>query len=455
MAKAKIQYVCQECGHTSAKWIGNCPSCGRWNTFKEITIEKDKGKSNRHKAKLDGSNEIPSPQSLDEIDFSDTSRIHTQIGELDRVLGGGFLEGSFVLLGGDPGVGKSTLTLQIARSNPQMEILYCSGEESATQIKQRARRIGVDSKNMQVYTDTDLSNIIKQARNLQPDLLIIDSIQTVYRTELSSMPGSIQQIRECAAMLQQLAKKRNITTMIIGHVTKEGSLAGPRVLEHMVDTVLQFEGDKNYAYRLLRTLKNRFGPAQEIGVFEMVGDGLREVKNPSQLFLSDYNKNISGNAVACTIEGSRPLLIEVQALVTPSNYGTPQRTTSGFDYKRLSLLLAVLEKRSGFHFSGQDVYLNVAGGIKLDDTAADLSVMCSLVSSFQDKPLKKDVVFLGEVGLGAEVRGVNDVRQRLGEMQKMGFNHAVLPSANRLKESTSDIEITYVKSLHEALEIAL
>src|SRR6056297_839794 len=394
MPKDRIQYLCDECGHTSTKWLGNCPNCGSWHTFKEFKIKRDKPSDDDHKGKVEGLDKSDPPQKLEEIEDKNEIRFTSNILELDRVLGGGFMPGSFVLIGGEPGAGKSTLTLQIAKSNRDLKILYCAGEESAGQIKQRAERLGVHSDNLYIYTDTIINNVIDEARKLNPDLLIEDSIQTVYRTELSSMAGSIQQVKECAALLQQVAKKQNITTLVIGHVTKEVDIAGPRVLEHMVDTVMQFEGDNNNTYRILRSIKNRFGPAQEVGVFEMVETGLKDVLNPSKLFLSDYNSNVSGNAVVCTIEGSRPLLIEVQALVTNSNYGVPQRTSNGFDQRRLSLLLAVLEKRGGYQFSGQDVYLNVAGGMKLNDTAGDLAVISALVSSLLDKTLPADTVFL-------------------------------------------------------------
>ncbi len=425
MAKTKVQFECSSCGHISPKWLGSCPTCGEWNTFVEV---KSTTKSNvEHKARISGVESSTSPQRLDEIETSEKSRFHSRIGEFDRVLGGGFLPGAYILLGGEPGVGKSTLTLQIAKSNPELRILYCAGEESSGQIKQRAERIGVSSSNLSIFNETQVDVIIEEVNKNAPDLLIIDSIQTVYRTELSSMPGSIQQVKECAALFQQVAKKKNVTTIVIGHVTKEGDIAGPRVLEHMVDTVLQFEGDKNYTYRLLRTLKNRFGPAQEVGVFEMFAHGLREVDNPSELFISDTNTEVSGNAIVCTMEGSRPLLIEVQALVTASTYGTPQRTSNGFDRNRLTLLLAVLEKRAGYSFANQDVYLNVAGGFKLSDPAGDVGVCCALVSSLLDKPIKEKSVFIGEVGLGGEVRSVPSIEQRVREAQKMGFTNILSP----------------------------
>jgi DNA repair protein RadA/Sms len=454
MPKDRIQYVCGDCGHTSTKWLGNCPNCGAWHTFKEFKVERKTKSEKEHKGKVDGLEDSQPPQKLDEISSDSQDRFMSRIQEFDRVLGGGFVSGSFVLIGGDPGIGKSTLTLQIGNANPDLEILYCAGEESAGQIKQRAKRLGVSSDNFYVYTETDINKVLKEAQKLDPDLLIVDSIQTVYRTELTSMAGSIQQVKECAALLQQLAKKQDITTLVIGHVTKEGTIAGPRVLEHMVDTVLQFEGDSNYNYRMLRSIKNRFGPAQEVGVFEMKESGLEDVLNPSQLFLSEYNSKVSGNAVICSIEGSRPLLVEVQALVTPSNYGTPQRTATGFDHRRLSLLLAVLEKRGGYQFSGQDVYLNIAGGLKVNDPAADLGVTLALVSSFLDKPISNKVAFLGEVGLGGEVRTVNKIDHRLTEINKLGFKKAVVPQSNTI-EQDMDLDINGVGNISSAIKKAL
>jgi len=453
MPKDRIKYVCGECGHSSTKWLGNCPNCGSWHTFKEFKVERKTKSEKEHKGKVEGLKESEGPQKLQEIESESEDRFLSKIQELDRVLGGGFMPGSFVLIGGDPGIGKSTLTLQIAKSRPDLDILYCAGEESAGQIKQRAKRLGVESDNFYIFTETDISKVMSEAQKLNPDLLIVDSIQTVYRTELTSMAGSVQQVKECAALLQQLAKKQNITTLVIGHVTKDGDIAGPRVLEHMVDTVLQFEGDSNYNYRMLRSLKNRFGPAQEVGVFEMKEEGLIDVLNPSQLFLSEYNDDVSGNAVICSIEGSRPLLVEVQALVTPSNYGTPQRTANGFDHRRLSLLLAVLEKRGGYQFSGQDVYLNIAGGLKVNDPAADLGVTSALVSSLLDKPISNKLAFLGEVGLGGEVRTVNKIDHRLGEIKKLGFEHAIVPKAN--KTQTNGIKVNGVTNISSSIKKAL
>jgi DNA repair protein RadA/Sms len=445
MAKVKTQYECSNCGYISPKWNGSCPSCGEWNTFIEKTIAKGNSTSSNHKAKVEGL-ESSAPQKLKDVETSEKTRFKSNISELDRVLGGGFLPGSYILIGGEPGVGKSTLTLQIAKANPDLTILYCAGEESAGQIKQRAARIGVKSEKLLIYNETQVDNIMAEAQKLKPDLLIVDSIQTVYRTELSSMPGSIQQVKECAALFQQLAKKKNITTLVIGHVTKEGDIAGPRVLEHMVDTVLQFEGDKQYTYRLLRTLKNRFGAAQEVGVFEMKSDGLIEVSNPSELFISDKTSGISGNSVVCTMEGTRPLLIEVQALVTPSSYGSPQRTANGFDRNRLALLLAVLEKRVGKNFSNHDVYLNIAGGFKLNDPAGDLGVCCALVSSLTDEPITSQMAFIGEVGLGGEVRTVPHLEQREKEAKKLGYKELVMPGSKKKNG---------IRYLHEAIKKAL
>lgn len=425
MAKIKTQFECSTCGHVSPKWLGSCPSCGEWNTFVE---GKQASKIVEHKAKVSGLETEETPQKLSEVETSEKSRFLSNISEFDRVLGGGFLPGAYILIGGEPGIGKSTLTLQIAKSNPDLSILYCAGEESAGQIKQRAQRLGVSSDKLLIYNETQVDKIVEEAQKVNPDLLIVDSIQTVFRTELSSMPGSIQQVKECAAIFQQLAKKKNITTLVIGHVTKEGDIAGPRVLEHMVDTVLQFEGDKNYTYRLLRSLKNRFGPAQEVGVFEMNEKGLKEVTNPSELFISDKTEGVSGNAIVCTMEGSRPLLIEVQALVTASSYGTPQRTANGFDRNRLALLLAVLEKRAGFSFANHDVYLNIAGGFRLSDPAGDLGVCCALVSSLVDQSINQQTAFIGEVGLGGEVRTVPHIDQRRKEAAKLGFINSVVPS---------------------------
>ncbi|MEX0904590.1 MAG: DNA repair protein RadA [Balneolaceae bacterium] len=428
MTKTKSQFECSSCGHLSAKWLGVCPACEEWHTFQEKISSP--APSKKHKVDISGGNGTTGEAvRLSDVQIQDQNRLTTNLQEFDRVLGGGLIKGSFLLLGGDPGIGKSTLMLQVAEKCPDWNILYVAGEESAAQIKQRAGRIGLKGDNLLVYSSTEIKSVIAQARKTKPDLLVIDSIQTVFSTELTSLPGSVQQIRECSAMLQQLAKKEGVTTLMIGHVTKEGDIAGPRILEHMVDTVLHFEGDQGQLYRLLRCVKNRFGPAQEVGVFEMRESGLHEVSNPSDLFLSEMNHTISGNCVTCIMEGSRPILIEVQALVTPSSYSTPQRTSSGFDQRRLSLLIAVLEKRAGLGFAGQDVYLNIAGGLKISDTAADVAVMAALASSLRDLPVKERTLLLGEAGLGGEIRRIPFLNQRLKEAEKMGFKKAVLPKS--------------------------
>ncbi|NBW69855.1 MAG: DNA repair protein RadA [Bacteroidetes bacterium] len=446
MAKSQQFYICSSCGHESPKWLGSCPGCKEWNSFVEETRMTSAAKT--HKAKIEGLDSTGSdqPQKLADIQSEAESRFYTKIEEFDRVLGGGCMRGSYVLLGGAPGVGKSTLTLQIAKANSTLKILYCAGEESVMQIKQRALRMGVQSENLWLINETRIEAIIQQAQNLSPDLLIVDSIQTVYRDELSSMPGSVQQVKECAALLQQLAKKSQLAIMIIGHITKEGDLAGPRVLEHMVDTVLQFEGDDQYSYRLLRSIKNRFGPAHEVGVFEMKSDGLEEVKNPSAYFLSERNEAISGSAISCVLEGSRPILIEIQALVSPSAYGTPQRTVSGMDRNRVLLLLAVLEKRTGFRFSDKDVYVNVAGGFKIKDPASDLALCMALVSSLLDIPLNHQEMWLSEIGLGGELRKVAQLERRLKEAQKLGYKQGYEAGKKGSKPQLSDIVTTLARA---------
>jgi DNA repair protein RadA/Sms len=452
MAKTRSQFECTQCGYSASKWLGSCPSCQSWNTFEEVVIQKET--TTIHKAKLQAVSTLEKPLKISEISFDEAERVHTFIPELDRVLGGGFMPGSFVLLGGDPGIGKSTLTLQIAGRAPKLKILYCSGEESAAQIGQRAQRLGVSSENLHIYSETDLALIIEQATHMKPDVLIIDSIQTVFRTELTSMPGSVAQLRECSALLMRLSKQQKITTLAVGHMTKDGELAGPRVLEHMVDTVLMFEGEKNYAYRLLRSQKNRFGSTNEIGVFEMTETGLKDVLNPSQLFLPEYQREISGSAIVCSMEGSRPLLLEVQALVTESSFGTPQRMASGFDQKRLALLIAVLEKRAGYFFGNKDVFLNIAGGIKIQETSSDLGIICALASGLTDRVIQTKTAILGEVGLGAEVRAIRSIDQRVQEAKKMGFEYVVIPKANAFKQKIG-VKLIEVETVRDALDAVL
>ena len=423
MAKEKVQFECSNCGHVSAKWLGVCPSCEQWNTYSQVTLASS-AKKEKHKIDISLS-ENDKVLRLSEISEHVTGRFSSNISELDRVLGGGFVKGSFMLLGGDPGIGKSTLMLQVARQLPDLKILYIAGEESAPQIKQRAKRMDLKGENLFVSGSTEIRDVVNNTRKTEPDLLIIDSIQTLFSANLTSLPGSVQQVRECSAILQQLAKKEGYTTLMIGHVTKDGEIAGPKILEHTVDTVLHFEGDKDHLYRLLRCVKNRFGPAQEVGVFEMAGSGLMEVTNPSMLFVSNSAERASGSATGCIMEGSRPILIEVQALAAPSNFGTPQRTASGFDQRRLSLLLAVLEKRANLSFAGNDVYLNIAGGLKVTDPAADLAVVAALASSLKNTKIPADTIFIGEVGLGGEIRKVSFTEQRLKEAGKMGIHTAV------------------------------
>lgn len=441
MAKVKSIFTCSECGYSSPRWLGNCPKCKSWNTFEETLTDTGKSVDAKHRARvITGDDSSPQPLKLSEINPSETKRTDTGMPEFNRVLGGGLVTGSLVLLGGDPGIGKSTLALQLAGKRPDLTILYCSGEESAGQIRQRAERMSIQTDKLLVFAETDVTRIQQAVEQKKPDILIVDSIQTVYRPELQSMPGTVAQVRESAGLLLRLAKQLNIITLLIGHVTKEGDLAGPRVLEHMVDAVLQFEGDKTLNYRLLRTLKNRFGRTQEIGVFEMVENGLRDVPNPSELFLSEFSDGVSGNAAACIMEGNRPIILEIQALVTPASYGTPQRTASGFDHRRLSLLLAVLEKRAGFRFGDKDVFLNVAGGMKLQDTASDLAVVSALVSSLIDKPIPKKSLLIGEVGLGAEIRMISGMDQRIREAHKAGFRHIYIPSVRgKVKEKAAEV----------------
>lgn len=447
--KKRIRYNCSECGYQTANWMGNCPSCGEWNTFQEENVQEEQPK---HKSRLEQAGRPSAPRRLKEVDFQEKDRQDSGISELNRVLGGGFMPGSFVLLGGDPGIGKSTIALQIAMSRPDLKMLYCSGEESAEQIRQRSTRMGFENSDLLLFTETDINSIADQATKEKPDLLVIDSIQTIYRPEIQSMPGTVNQIRECASLLMQLAKQNGITILAIGHVTKQGDLAGPRVLEHMVDTTINFEGDLNLNYRILRAVKNRFGPANEIGVFEMKSDGLNEVQQPSGLFLNHSNPKVSGSSVICTLEGTRPLMIEVQALVTTAHYGTPQRTASGIDQRRLALLLAVLEKRTGWSFAGMDVFVNIAGGLKLSETAADLGICCALVSSLSNRPVPAQTVMIGEVGLGGEVRPVSALEKRVEEAVKMGFEQILIPAGTQEK-STKPGQAQSISSLQQALQL--
>jgi DNA repair protein RadA/Sms len=444
MSKTRIKYICSVCGYESLRWLGKCPECDNWNTFTEEIIESDKRKASPYKGTIN-------LKKIDELDGTEENRLNTGIGELDRVLGGGFIPGSVILLGGDPGIGKSTLAMQAA-SKINNKVLYVTGEESTAQLKGRAARLKIKSDNFFVLSETDLNIIIAAINNFAPVLVVVDSIQTMYRSDLDNSPGTITQIRECTSRLMDAAKKNNISILIVGHITKEGFIAGPKVLEHMVDTVIQFEGESHHSYRILRAHKNRFGSTNEIGIFEMHEDGLTEVKNPSEVFLNERNKDISGSAITSSIEGTRPILLEVQALVTPSNFGNPQRVATGFDYRRLSILLAVLEKRSGYRLSAANVFLNMAGGVKITEPAVDIAVCCSVASSLLDKAIDKKTVLVGEIGLGGEVRSVTHIEKRIQEAQKLGFKKIIIPNNNTkgLKEYTS-IKIVGVDNLTEAI----
>ena len=419
LSKIRTAYFCKSCGSRHSKWEGRCSSCGEWNTLEEEVIQKETKSDVKSKSWKEPSKTENKPKRLAEVVIGETQRIKFIDNELNRVLGGGIVPGSLVLLGGQPGIGKSTLLLQICLSI-KSSILYVSGEESKEQIKMRANRIQEQNDNCLIYNETNIDTILKQAKQIVPSILIIDSIQTLYSPHIESTAGTVSQVRECTSELQKFAKSLNIPIFIIGHITKEGSLAGPKLLEHIVDVVLHFEGDKLYAYRILRTIKNRFGSTDEIGIYEMQSDGMREVENPSELLLSQNEDNLSGIAVAASMEGMRPLLIEVQALVSPAIYGNPQRSSTGFDLRRLSMLLAVLEKRCGLAYGQHDVFLNLAGGLKITDPALDLAVVASLISSRQDISLSDEIAFIGEVGLSGEVRSVSRIEQRLQEAARLG-----------------------------------
>jgi DNA repair protein RadA/Sms len=429
MSKSRIKYICSNCGYESLKWIGRCPSCENWDTFTEELIEEKKTAAK----KFSGEAKITK---LSASIHTDEERIMTNIAEFDRVLGGGLMPGSIVLIGGDPGIGKSTLVMQAA-AKINAEVLYVTGEESANQINLRAKRLNIicgphssEESKISIMTETDLDIILNAIDKHAPEVVIVDSIQTTYKSDFDNAPGTITQIRECTAELMQLAKKKNCAIIIVGHVTKDGAIAGPKVLEHIVDTVLQFEGERSYSYRILRAQKNRFGSTNEIGIFEMHDDGLHEVKNPSEIFLSEREKEITGSVITSSIEGTRPILLEVQALATPSAYGNPQRVATGFDYRRLSILLAVLEKRANLRLSAQNVFLNMAGGLRIEEPAVDLAVCCAIASSYSDKFARNDTVVIGEVGLGGEVRAVSHIDKRIQEASKLGFKNIIVPSNN-------------------------
>ena len=455
MAKDKIAYVCSNCGQESAKWIGKCPSCGQWNTFKEIRIANDTGsmaaKNAAHAVRSSITNKNK-PLFLHEISAKDEPRIDMHDDELNRVLGGGLVSGSIVLLGGEPGIGKSTLTLQTILHMNERRILYVSGEESAHQIKMRAERIGGNSEVM-ILCETSLESIFDNIKEVKPELVVIDSIQTISTSDVESSPGSITQVRECAAALLRFAKTSGIPVILIGHINKEGTLAGPKILEHIVDTVIQFEGDQHYMYRILRSIKNRFGSTSELGIYEMQQHGLRQVSNPSELLLSQDHEGLSGVAISSAIEGVRPFLVETQALVSSAAYGTPQRSATGFDQRRLNMLLAVLEKRVGFKLMQKDVFINIAGGLRVTDLAMDLSVIAAVLSSNVDTAIEAGWCMAGEVGLSGEVRPVNRIEQRIAEAEKLGFAHMIIPAHNLkgFDKRKYKIELHPVRKVEEAL----
>ncbi|MFD2933073.1 DNA repair protein RadA [Spirosoma flavum] len=445
MAKLKTTFFCQSCGNQTAKWLGRCPACGEWNTIVEEVVQKDEPEKGGWRAPSAGPGGLKvaaKPKALHAINYEEQPRIPTTDGELNRVLGGGIVPGSLVLIGGEPGIGKSTLLLQIALSLAGMRVLYVSGEESEQQIKMRAERLDAPTSDCHVMTETATQNIFRVVEHFEPEILIIDSIQTMQSSLVESGAGSVSQVRECAAEFMKYAKESGVPVFMIGHITKEGSLAGPKVLEHMVDTVLTFEGDRHTTYRILRTTKNRFGSTDELGIYEMLGTGLRQVTNPSEILISQRDEALSGVTIGSMLEGNRPLMIETQALVTVANYGTPQRSSTGFDAKRLNMLLAVLEKRGGFRLGQQDVFLNIAGGLRVEDPAIDLAVCAAIVSSYEDIAISPSIAFAAEVGLGGEVRAVSRIESRIAEAEKLGFKQMFISKYNLKGLDTKNYKIS-------------
>lgn len=448
MNSVRRKYVCQNCGYESIQWLGKCPACGQWNSFAEEFESKQKNKTSTKKSELT----LVNISSIKEGTINKPFKLKTNIKEFDRVLGGGLISGSVVLIAGDPGIGKSTLVLQ-AVSNLKEKVIYVTGEESLEQISFRASRLKIKNENLFILPETNLNQILEILEHEKPSVAVIDSIQTIYRDELESSPGTIGQIRECTSALMDFAKKSNVPIIIIGHITKDGLIAGPKALEHIVDTVIQFSGEKNYSFRILRAIKNRFGSTNEIGIFEMHEDGLKEVENPSQVFLAEREYGASGSVVTSIIEGTRPILVEVQALVTPSGYGMAQRVTTGFDSRRLSILLAVIEKRLNYKLSQQNVFLNIAGGVEIDEPAADLAVCCAIISSIKDIPADSLTCVVGEVGLGGEIRSISNLEKRIQEAQKLGFNKIITPNQKvNLNLSELKIKVIQIKTLKEAIK---
>jgi DNA repair protein RadA/Sms len=450
MAKKKTAFFCQNCGTQSAKWVGKCPSCGEWNSFVEEVISTGKDESWKDAGIGPQQNQ---PKLISRIESNEEVRIKTGDSELDRVLGGGIVNGSMVLIGGEPGIGKSTLMLQVALQLNDLKTLYVSGEESNQQIKMRANRIGQSTGELYILTETNLNSIFSSIKSLKPQLLVFDSIQTIYTDTIEAASGSISQVRQCAGEIMKFAKQTNTPVFLIGHITKEGSLAGPKILEHMVDTVIQFEGDRHLSYRVLRTTKNRFGSTSELGIYEMQGTGLRQVSNPSEILISQRDDSLNGISIGASLEGNRPLLIEIQSLVSPATYGTPQRSSTGFDSKRLNMLLAVLEKRGGYRLGMQDVFLNIAGGLRIDDPAIDLAVVVSIISSLEEIPIPEKVCFAAEVGLGGEIRAVNRIENRIMEAEKLGFEQIYISQYNKkgLDIDRHKIEINVYNKLDRIL----
>ena len=449
MAKTTIQYVCSSCGAKAPQMLGRCPVCGEWGTYQEEVVESQKSKGERRSVATGRA------QRLQDVEATEEMRLDMRNGEFNRVLGGGLVPGSLVLLGGEPGIGKSTLALQVLMQQGERKTFYASGEESARQLKLRAERLAGNAENLFISSETSLERILDQVKELEPEIVVIDSIQTIGTEDVDASIGSLTQVRECAARILEFAKTRNIPFIIIGHINKEGSLAGPKVLEHIVDTVLQFEGDQQYMYRILRAQKNRFGSTSEIGIYEMRQDGLREVTNPSELLLSTAREGLSGIAIAAAVEGVRPFLIEVQALVSTAAYGTPQRSSTGFDGRRLNMLLAVLEKRVGFKLLQKDVFLNIAGGLRVQDPAIDLAVLAAVLSSNMDIPLDATTCLCGVVGLAGEIRSVNRIEQRIAEAQKLGFKRIIIPADQKIDTTRYSIQVVPVRKVTDAFRLLI